>query len=237
MLRYFLGFVAILLALVLGLGYFAKADPKKLARALRTVGGIALLGLAVVLVARGLIIYAIPLAIAGYALMQGRSPFPSGFPGGGGKSTGQHSRVRTDYLEMRLDHDSGDIEGLVLKGQFANRMLTDLTREELLALWSECRQHDAQAAQLLEAFLDKAHADWRDAAEAADAGGSAPPSGGGGPMSAEEAYDVLGLARGASDSEIRRAHRTLMKKLHPDQGGSTYLASKINEAKDILLKR
>lgn len=237
MLRYFLLVISVLLAIVLALGYFAKADPKKMAAALRTIAGIALLGLALVLVARGLVIYAVPLAVFGYALLRGRSPFPSGFPGTAGKSTGQSSRVRTTYIEMQLDHDSGDMEGLVLKGKFENRMLSSMELGELEELWAECQRYDGQALQLLEAYLDRAHPDWR---ETAGAPGGEQPSGGavgGGPMSVDEAYEILGLAPGASTADIRSAHRRLMKKIHPDQGGSNYLAAKINEAKELLLER
>lgn len=230
MLHYFIAAIAGFLALVLGLGYLAKADPKKLAKGFQYIGGSALLGLALFLVARGLMIYAIPVGVLGYALLQGRTPFP----GTGRRSAGQQSRVRTDYIEMRLDHDTGAMEGMVLQGKFANRMLVDLSLDELLLLMGECSKVDAQAAQLLEAWLDREHPDWRETAgeEYAESTGSGV---GGGPMSYEEAYEILGLETGASDIAIRRAHRHLMKKLHPDQGGSTYLAAKINQAKDLLL--
>jgi DnaJ family protein C protein 19 len=61
------------------------------------------------------------------------------------------------------------------------------------------------------------------------------PSRSGGPMTRDEAYQVLGLRPGASHSEIKEAHHRLMRAAHPDAGGSDWLAARINQARDILL--
>ena len=154
------------------------------------------------------------------------------------KSAGQKSGVRTETLEMVLDHDSGHMDGRCLKGRFTGRAFSSLKDEEVLQLLEEISASDTQGALLLEAYLDRRWQGWRDrrsndASRDEPRRSSDPRS----RMSAKEAYDVLGLKAGATESEIRAAHRRLMMKLHPDQGGSTYLASRINEAKEVLLKR
>ena len=167
-------------------------------------------------------------------------PLP-GFEGlfrGPRKSAGQKSGVRTDTLEMVLDHDSGRMEGRCLKGRYTGREFASLREAELLRLRDEIGGTDSQGAALLEAYLDRRCKGWR---ERRSAGGSKEesraPRDQTGSMSRKEAYDVLDLRSGASEAEIRAAHRRLMMKLHPDRGGSTYLASRINEAKDVLLGR
>ena len=152
------------------------------------------------------------------------------------KTPGQKSGVRTQALEMVLDHDSGRMEGRCLNGRFAGRDLSSLSQSESLQLLEELRSTDSQGVILMEAFLDRRWQGWRNRNEDASAKTERKPSRGGG-MTANEAYDVLGLKSCAKPDEIRAAHRRLMMKFHPDQGGSTYLAARINEAKEILLSR
>ena len=56
-------------------------------------------------------------------------------------------------------------------------------------------------------------------------------------MTRELALEILGLKGEPDRDEIIKAHRTLMQRMHPDRGGSDYLAKKINQAKDFLLKK
>jgi DnaJ-domain-containing protein 1 len=95
-------------------------------------------------------------------------------------------------------------------------------------------EFDEESRALLVAYLDRREPGWSEHAQGDAAAGRAAASSG--KMSEQEAYQILGLERGASADAISHAHRTLMKKLHPDQGGSTYLAARINEAKEILLR-
>jgi hypothetical protein len=226
-----LGFVALLLFLLATRAY-TIANPQVLARQLRIGAGVVALAGAGVLVVRGMAGYAMSLAAVGSWLLWGSGSFSwGGFPGGAQKSPGQTSRVVTDHLEVELDHDTGEMRGRVLKGAFAGRDLEQLVPADLARLWQDCHFADPQSAQILEAYLDRVHASWRE--DLARAQGEAPA--GESRMSTQEALDILGLKPGASDEAIRRAHRELMLKMHPDRGGSTFLAAKINEAKDVLL--
>ncbi|MEQ9640832.1 MAG: DnaJ domain-containing protein [Alphaproteobacteria bacterium] len=232
----FLG-VCVLAALLLAGRWFASANPTDLARYLRLAGAVVFGLIAAFLLFTGRFGLGVPAAFLALALLRRwRLPNlgPGGFGGlGGGKSAGQTSEVTTDYLRMTLEHDTGLMRGTVLKGAHTGQELSELDRDQLLELLAECHREDASSAQLLESYLERAHGDeWREAA-GGTSGGSAPQSGGA--MSRDEALDILGLEQGASAEDVRAAYRALMQKLHPDQGGSTYLAAKINQAKDVLL--
>ncbi len=142
------------------------------------------------------------------------------------------SQVRSNFLAVELDHDTGAMTGEIIAGRLAGTKLGHLELSTLIGLLGE---FDQESRDLLAAYLDRRHPRWREDAQGDAAAGSGPARSG--KMTKEEAYQILGLEAGASAEEIGRAHRGLMKKLHPDQGGSTYLAARVNEAKDVLLRR
>lgn len=232
--------VVLLVAGVFIARWYATTPTTTLAKVLRW-GGLGLGGaLAVFLAVTGKAHLAlIPLALFVLPRLIGRFMAPGG-AGGAGPSPGQSSNVESRYLRMTLDHDSGAMAGEVIDGRYAGRALGDLSFEELLDLHRECAQGDPQSTQLLEAYLERNFgADW---AARDGAGGERGQAGTGGPgasgaaMSVEEAREILGVGPDANDDEIKEAHRRLMQKLHPDHGGSTYLAGKINRAKEVLLR-
>lgn len=229
---------------VLGGRAFVNANPADLARGIKLGGGIILLVFAFFLFLARQWAFALPLAVFALSLLGlpvgrlagglGGGPRPGGGRFGGARpSGGQRSALRTDGLSVELDHDTGAIRGEVLTGPYAGRTLDSLTEAELRHQWT-LFSGDEENRRLFEAYLDRRLPGWREAFEAdEDAGMGAPPFSG--PMTKEEAYQLLGLEVGASPDEIRAAHKRLMKIAHPDRGGSTYLASKINEAKELLL--
>jgi hypothetical protein len=218
------------LVIVGTLAVFSRADAARLADGIRIAGPLTLglVGVALLFTSRAAFAgILIPAAVGWY--MRGRARR------GATPTPGLKSSVRTAALEMELDHDTGRLEGVVLAGRFEGRALAGLDQPELVALHADLAS-DAESLQLLEAYLDGRFPVWRDHVKSdADRGQRAAPASG--PMTKEEAYKVLGLEAGASAAEIRKAHRRLMQRLHPDLGGTTFLAARINEAKDVLLSR
>ncbi len=227
---YLIAGLAVLVIGLLALRAFTRANPAYLSRRLTVSAGVVSLLAAGALLLRGLEIIAIPLAMLGSWLLWGTTSGPWG--ASTRRSSGQSSRIETDHLEMELDHDTGEMRGRVLKGLFKDRDIASLSPTDMALLWQDCRHTDPQSAQLVEAYLDRVHPSWREDMARGESDMSRGPDG---RMDVEEALDILGLKRGADAEDIRRAHRNLMLKLHPDRGGSTYLAAKINEAKDVAL--
>jgi hypothetical protein len=223
-----LGALALLL-LVAALRAFATASVATVKKALAwTAGGLGAVLLAALLFSgRGFqaiwsLAFFAPLLLQAWRSWRAARTFSRG----GQASPGQESRVETAMLEMVLHHDSGRMTGRVKRGRFEGADLADLDLPMLRALMAECAAEDPDSAPLLEAWLDRSHPDWREAAS---------PPVPDGPMTRAEALAVLGLAEGASEAEIRSAHRRLMRTAHPDQGGSAWLAARLNAARDLLV--
>lgn len=218
---------------------FVGLDPKKLAKVAKTGGGVLSLGVAALLMMRGRLDMALFVGGIGAWLLGWSAYGPGGmrFPWGGeaAETPGGRSKVQSGLLEMELDHDSGAMKGVVRAGAFAGRDLDGLGMTEIAALMRDCLARDPEGARLLEAYLDRRSPGWREDAERhAHAGQGGAP--GAGAMTQQEAYEILGLQPGASEEAIREAHRSLMKRIHPDAGGSSGLAARVNQAKDVLVK-
>jgi CysZ protein len=161
---------------------------------------------------------------------------------GSGRYQGAHqSRVATRYLALLIDQLSGRMSGEVLEGPNRGRPLEEVSTEDLLQLLQRAYRDDVASAEAIEVYLERErqHPVNRSARTRPTAAGGEltqpPPRPAPSPMAPAEARAVLGLGPDAGAETVRAAHKRLMQRLHPDRGGSDYLAAKINEAKDVLL--
>lgn len=228
--------VGLLLGLYFLGRWFVAANPADV-RKVATWGGIALIvAVAGFLlftgragVAGAVLAFAIPFLIRLYRSRQGARVANGGF------GRGRTSTVSTTYLDMALNHESGALDGEILAGRFEGRRLSELDLDELVALLGEASA-DEQSRRILEAYLDRRYGpDWRTHQSGGGGGGSGGGSRSDGRMSVEEAREILGVAPEATNEEIEAAYRAAIKRNHPDAGGSTWLAAKINEARKLLL--
>lgn len=151
----------------------------------------------------------------------------------GGQANGNipaTSEISSRYIHMTLYHDTGRMDGRVLEGQFRDAELSTLNLAQLKQLFDEIQQ-DADSVNLLMAYLDREHPDWQDGAETRARQDAFDDN-----MTEAQALAILGLESAASYEDVIQAHRRLMQKMHPDRGGSTFLAAKINAAKELLVK-
>ena len=147
-------------------------------------------------------------------------------------SRGNSSTVQSEYLKVVLDHDSESMSGKVIQGPHAGTTLAQLSKQELRELLHYYDQHDRDSYELLFAFVMRLYPNdhWQPEQEHRQQSHAVTT------MSRKEALEILGLDENASATEIKRAHKQLMQRLHPDRGGSQYLAARVNQAKDYLLK-
>ncbi|HTJ01826.1 MAG TPA: DnaJ domain-containing protein [Methylovirgula sp.] len=250
------GFLILWLALF-ALRSFLRVNPAKLVRSLKTgLGkglnrgfGFVALAVALLLVFRGQIDFGVIWAGVGIWILasakrknvKGQAPqqLEAAATAAPSAPRARLSRVRSAVIEMELDHQTGTISGTVLAGPDEGASLERLSRAQCEALHRLCLRDDPEGARLLEAYLDRRFPGWRGAVEEEpDAWGARPAVAPRlGAMTEDEAYEILGLRKGATRDEVLRSHRSLIKRLHPDQGGSTDLAARVNEAKDVLMRR
>lgn len=229
--------VVLAVAVMLLIRGLAGADPRLLAKLLRWVAIALVAAVGVFLLATGRFTQALAdVAVLGLLLTR-YSALWSRIKSAMGPKPGQRSAVETPWITMELDHDSGQLDGDVRQGRFAGRRLSALSRDELVELLEACRSADPQGVPLVETFLDRMHPDWRGAEQREEAATRTGAGGFAEAMTPAEARRILGVGEDAGESAIKEAHRRLMLKNHPDQGGSTYIAAKINQAKDVLLKK
>lgn len=224
-----LALIAILAFGAIGVAYFLTSTPAQIASTVRYAGPAVVGLLGIILSIAGRISVGAPLVMMAIAWFgrQRRVAHSHHAPG-------QRSTVRSAWLEMELDHDSGEMDGLVLVGRFEGRALNEMSDPELRELAADV-EDDRESAELLEAYLDRRMPGWRDDMET-DAGPRQSTPHNPGAMTHEEAYKILGLEPGASVVEVRQAHRSLMQRVHPDLGGNAFLAQRVNEARDLLLR-
>lgn len=234
MLPYFILGIALLAGLLLASRWYVSADPKTLVKVLKwlSLALILIVGLFLALTGRlGWAFATLPALFAWFMRFRSAARMFKNFSRmRQGEEGDASSEVETRFLKMNLDHASGDMDGEVLEGPHKGRRLADMNPEELVDLLRTCWSEDEESAQILEAYLDRLHPDWRDHAGNGEGNGFFKDE-----MDHQEALDILGLDTGASPEQIKEAHHRLIAGLHPDHGGSTYLAAKINRAKDVLL--
>lgn len=211
--------------------WFTTASPRDLAHALRaglaafsTLAGTGLLLTGRVGLAAAVLGATVMAVRASRARRRGADPIRDQEPG-------DDPAIETALLSMRLDRATGDVDGTVRSGPLQGRRLKDLGIDELRRLLETARRDDPPSLPVLEAYLDRRYPDWRGAGATAE-----PPSTASGGMDEATARSILGVGPNADDVEIKAAHRRLMGRMHPDRGGSDFLAAQINRAKDTLLQ-
>lgn len=133
--------------------------------------------------------------------------------------------LQSPYVQLSINPQSGEMAGQVRAGPYRDRHLHELDSNTLLSLLAECRRHDPLGAALLDAYMERYHSHARQHSRDSTSAN----------LSLDDAYQVLGLQQDAERQAVIDAHRRLIQRIHPDRGGSDYLAARINEAKEVIL--
>ena len=235
---------AIIIGSLSGLGlllyFFINTPPAQLKRIVFWSAGIVSVGIFIFLLYRlsgsflwSWIVFLIPLIVRWRGLIQ---QIRRAAKTASGPAKGQVSSVNTEFLEMNLNHDTGEMSGLVKKGEKKGYRIETLNLNQLLELIEESKS-DAASIQLLERFLDKYFdGNWRETYQSSSDRYENNNDYSSDSISRAQALKILGLVEPVTDEQIKEAHRRLILANHPDRGGSTFLATQINKAKDVLLE-
>jgi len=241
--------IAVLIGMILFVRWYTTADPKAALSALKWIGIILFIVIAGFFIFSGRLGWAfmglpvlLPWLMRARALARAAKAFSRMSQARAGAPSGETSDVETRFFDMTLNHDTGEMFGTVREGKFKGQEVSGLTTAQLIELLSECRREDLDSTRVLEAYLDRNRPDWHDFVDeptSSHSSGSGSGSGSGSSpnstMDRAQALQVLGLNEGATRDEIKATHRKLIAGMHPDHGGSDFLAAQINQAKDILL--
>ena len=235
---------SIIIGSLSGLGlllyFFINTPPAQLKRIVFWSTGIVSVGIFIFLLYRlsgsflwSWVVFLIPLILRWRGLIQ---QIRRAAKTASGPAKGQVSSVNTEFLEMNLDHDTGEMSGLVIKGEKKGYRIETLNLNQLLELIEESNS-DAASIQLLERFLDKYFDEnWRETYQSSSDRYENNNDYSSDSISRAQALKILGLVEPVTDEQIKEAHRRLILANHPDRGGSTFLATQINKAKDVLLE-
>ena len=139
------------------------------------------------------------------------------------------SQFRTQFLVISMNFTTGSVEGEIISGDYNGKKLSELSPDELKLLSQQYKTVDKESYVLLQAYLIRSGSNNDQAYQQYNPDNF-------NELTETEAYEILGLPNTASKDEVVKAHKRLMQRMHPDRGGSDYLAAKINAAKDQLVK-
>lgn len=212
--------------------WFKRPGPSKLRWALYAavalVAGLALFGKLHWLAALGAaIVGALPVVAKNLFVLFRYFPLLGGLLSRAGYGKSGNARFESAWLRVEVNPALGTLDGEVLQGEYQGRRLSSMRLTELEKLRETLRGQDAKSALLLQSYI---------ALRSRTRGGAPPGAAPGGAMTRSEALNILGLEDGATREDVVHAHKRLMQKMHPDRGGSSYLAAKINQAKETLVE-